>query len=261
MIVSPLPFFVRTEMPIVTCPNGHKLNANEKHAGKSLACPKCKAVVSIPALPRAAAQPVLAKTSNSVVCPNGHKIVNVSQKLAGKTVACPKCKAPIVIPATGFDNPTTASPKPKDAHPTGSPKRVETVSAEPASDFVPSNAAASQSPEVDPLFADPFATPAASGDPFSADPLSGNIDLSSPGGLDFLDLSSTAAAMPTSPLANSTTAVARPTAADHSRSGQGNPAVPGTTVPRQAVIKTLSACFAGCSLGLVIVLLFAVWLF
>lgn len=38
-------------MPIpVTCPNGHKMRVKEEHAGKRVACPKCKAPFRIPAL-------------------------------------------------------------------------------------------------------------------------------------------------------------------------------------------------------------------
>jgi hypothetical protein len=32
----------------VTCPNGHSLQAKEKHAGKTVQCPKCRAPVSVP---------------------------------------------------------------------------------------------------------------------------------------------------------------------------------------------------------------------
>lgn len=96
-------------MPIVvSCECGQRFAARDDLAGKTVACPKCKAALTIPA---AKAPPAATSTAPIPVTCTCGKRFGAKPELAGKTLRCPSCGAAIAIPAPGQSAATSAPAK------------------------------------------------------------------------------------------------------------------------------------------------------
>jgi RsiW-degrading membrane proteinase PrsW (M82 family)/DNA-directed RNA polymerase subunit RPC12/RpoP len=139
---------------IIECPNcAKKLNAPDKLAGMRVACPACKAAVSIPPInaapnqhaPRqqvnaqsrvagtgtsSAAQPATAPSAVVIQCSHCSKKFKGSAQLQGKNIRCPACGRdftarlqPVVTPPLKSPSAAQATTAPAIARPSGLPAR------------------------------------------------------------------------------------------------------------------------------------------
>jgi RsiW-degrading membrane proteinase PrsW (M82 family) len=97
---------------IIECPNcAKKLNAPDKLAGMRVACPACKAAVSIPPLKKAPNEPAATRPANSpsvaqpqgpptpaiIQCSHCAKKFKGSAQLQGKRMRCPACNVEFTV--------------------------------------------------------------------------------------------------------------------------------------------------------------------
>jgi hypothetical protein len=92
---------------------GQTIGAPDKYAGKTVACPKCKANVQIPQ----SSQQAQVRPLNIIKfhCPNCNQKIGLASEYAGKQVRCAKCKNTMLVPlAASISPPVQPAEKPAD---------------------------------------------------------------------------------------------------------------------------------------------------
>jgi hypothetical protein len=92
---------------------GHAIGAPDKYAGKTVACPKCKAGIQVPQ----SSQQAQVSPPNIIKfhCPNCNQKIGLASEYAGKQVRCAKCKNIMVVPlAAPIFPPAQPAEKPAD---------------------------------------------------------------------------------------------------------------------------------------------------
>lgn len=83
------------------CPNGHKLSAPEKGAGRAIKCPKCEVLLQVPKPPEEQKEgdPVVLQAEQIIefYCPNEHYLQSPA-RLQGKRGQCPHCGETFRVP-------------------------------------------------------------------------------------------------------------------------------------------------------------------
>jgi hypothetical protein len=90
---------------------GHSIGASEKYAGKTVACPKCKAAIHVtnPSGQTETCPPNIIKFH----CPHCNQKIGLPSEYEGKQVRCAKCKNTFVVPqAASALKPTVPAEKP-----------------------------------------------------------------------------------------------------------------------------------------------------